>query len=111
MPKTQADLYMRVIDINRQACHHRGLRSNYGYNAILDVDLIQRCLALREQFAPPIRVLDIGCGEGLALRELAEGLVKAGADLADFALWGMGLNRYEEMAIEPDRFIESGLNA
>ncbi|MBK8980595.1 MAG: class I SAM-dependent methyltransferase [Planctomycetes bacterium] len=111
MPKTEPDLYMRVVDINRRACHHRGLRSNYGYDSILDVDLEQCCRSLHGRFPPPIRVLDIGCGDGLALAQLAEGLAKDGADPRDFELWGMGLNRYDEMYIPPGRFIESGLNA
>lgn len=111
MPKTQAELYTRIIEINRRAFHHRGLGSSYGYNAILDVDLVARCLDLRERFAPPIRILDVGCGDGLALKQLAEGLAKAGADPADFSCWGMGLNRYDDILIEPDRFIETGLIA
>ncbi len=38
MPKTPEDLYRRIVEINREACHHRGLRLGYGYNAILDLD-------------------------------------------------------------------------
>ena len=110
MPQTETALYSRVIDINRRACHHRGLWSSYGYNAILDANLIELCLALHRRFTPPIRILDLGCGDGFALLQLSEGLVKAGANIDDFELWGMGLNRYDEMFIPDDRFIESGLN-
>ena len=109
MPKTQAELYAKIVDINLEACHHRGLRSNYGYNAILDVDLIAVCLSLRERFPPPIRILDVGCGDGWALQQLAEGLARAGAARGDFDCWGMGLNRYDTMSIDSSRFIESGL--
>lgn len=111
MPKTPEDLYRRIVDINREACHHRGLSSNYGYNAILDVDLVACCLDLHRAFAPPIRILDIGCGDGLALKQLAEALQDAGIDRDDFEFWGMGLNRYEEMEIPMSRFVESGLIA
>ena len=111
MPKTQAELYAKIVDINREACHQRGLRSNYGYDAILDVDLIEVSLSLLGHFPPPIRILDVGCGMGYAMHQLGEGLVQAGVAPQDFECWGMGLNRYDNMSIAPSRFIKSGLNA
>lgn len=107
---TEEELYARVVELNRRACRVRGLTSRYGYNSILDVDLVDFCLSLRRRFPPPIRVLDIGCGEGQALAELSKSLAAAGADLEDFELWGMSLNHYyERMLIDEDRFIESSL--
>jgi SAM-dependent methyltransferase len=111
MPKTEAELYDRIIDINRRACHHRGLGTSYGYRAILDVNLGMACLALRERFPPPIRVLDVGCGDGFAMEQLSKNLWRMGGRPEEFELWGMGMNRYEEMSLPPERFIESGLNA
>lgn len=111
MPLNESALYERISDINRKANHQRGLGSAYGYNSILDTDLVGRCLSLRRQFDPPIRLLDVGCGSGKALAQLAFGLERVGARLDDFELWGMGSNRYDEMDIDDSRFIASGLNA
>lgn len=110
MPQSEADLYAHVVDINRRATYARSLWTNYGYNAILGVNLVDRCMSLRSLFPPPIRVLDVGCGEGLALAQLAEGIVRAGGRAEDFELWGLGLNEYETMKIPPERFIRGGLN-
>jgi len=112
-PATEPELYGRIVDINRVAHHHRGLVGGYGYNAILGVDLVSVCLALREQFdtRSPIRILDIGCGGGLALRQLARALARHGKKAAEFECWGMGLNRYDDMSIPAQRYIQCGLNA
>ncbi|GAG35246.1 unnamed protein product, partial [marine sediment metagenome] len=88
MPITEAELYTRIVDINRQACHDRGLWTNYGYNAILDVDLTALCLSLRKRFPPPIRILDIGCGNGAALKQLTGDLASSGVPSEDFECWG-----------------------
>lgn len=111
MPKTESELYGHIIDINRRACHHRGLGTSYGYRGILDVNLVKICRTLRDRFPPPIRILDVGCGDGYAMGQLTINLARTGANLNDYELWGMGLNRYEEMVLPPHRFIESGLNA
>lgn len=111
MPHSESALYERISEINWKANHQRGLRSGYGYNSILDIDLVERCSSLRRQFDPPIRLLDIGCGSGKALAQLAVGLERVGANLDEFELWGLGPNRYDEMDIDESRFIESGLNA
>ncbi len=107
---SEDELYARVVELNRRACRVRGLTSKYGYNSILDLDLAEFCLSLRRRFPPPIRILDVGCGEGHALAQLSKSLAAAGADLGDFELWGMSLNHYyERMLIDEERFIESSL--
>ncbi len=111
MPKTEDELRNWVVEYNRQATHNRGLLSNYGYQSILDIDLVAICKALAAQFPPPIRVLDVGCGSGWALKQLAEQLDRSGLPLDHFELWGIGVNRYEEMWISDERFLHSGFNA
>lgn len=110
MPKTEEELQNWVVEYNEHATHNRGLRSNYGYQAILDVNLVEVCADLRSRLQTPIRVLDVGCGDGLALSQLAEQIARAGMDLDDFELVGIGLNRYDQMRIDEGRFIHGGLN-
>ncbi|MEM9660268.1 MAG: class I SAM-dependent methyltransferase, partial [Planctomycetota bacterium] len=111
MPKTESELWDWVVDYNQRTTHDRGLTSHYGYHSILDVDLIAACIAARERFEPPIRVLDVGCGSGLALNQLADRVTEASLDQDEFQFWGMGVNRYDEMSISDDRFLHGALNA
>ena len=106
---TEDELYAHAVDLNRKACRVRGLGTSYGYNAILGVDLVKRCKSLHQRFSPPIRILDVGCGEGHALLQLSKALARAGVDLADFEFWGMSLGDYERVFIDEERFIESSL--
>jgi hypothetical protein len=110
-PSSEAELYARIVAMNRDAYHHRDLESGYGYNSILGVNLVSVCLGLRRRIKPPIRILDVGCGDGFAMNQLAGALERSGAAPGDFECWGMGLNRYDDMWIPPARHIESGLNA
>ncbi len=110
MPKTEAELWDWVVEYNRHTTHNRGLTSNYGYQAILDVNLVQVCTELRARLTPPIRILDIGCGNGRALKQLEEYVART-CEPDDFEFWGMGVNRYEQMYISDDRLINDGLNA
>ena len=109
MPKTESELRTWVVEYNQHTTHDRSLSSAYGYNRILDADLAAVCAELREQFEPPIRVLDIGCGNGKALSQLAESLSKASLDPSDFEFWGIGVNRYEDMVISDERLIIAGV--
>ncbi len=111
MPKTEAELWDWVVEYNRHATHDRGLTSSYGYHAILDVDLVAACVELSGQFAPPIRVLDIGCGNGRAVQQLAERVADSSLNPDDFEFWGVGMNRYETMWIPDNRLIHGGLNS
>ncbi|QDU54984.1 class I SAM-dependent methyltransferase [Aeoliella mucimassa] len=111
MPKTESELWNWVVEYNRNATHDRGLISNYGYNAILDVNLVSVCKELAANTDGPVRILDVGCGSGKALAQLSQSLDQAGADIDDFEFWGMGLNRYEQMYIPEERMLYGGLNS
>ena len=111
MPKTETELHSWVVEHNRHTTHNRGLVSAYGYNRILDVDLVAICSEMAEQFQPPIRVLDVGCGNGTALEQLSNNLQKRSIDNSMFEFWGVSLNRYEEMHIPDDRLIIDGMVA
>lgn len=111
MPKTEFELWDWVVEHNRHTTYARGLTSNYGYRAILDVDLVAICKSLRSRFEPPIRILDIGCGNGRALAQLSQHLANRSLDPRDFEFWGIGINRYDDMCIPDDRFMLGGLNS
>ena len=111
MPKTETELQSWVVEHNRHTTHDRGLVSSYGYNRILDVDLGAVCAEMASQFEPPIRVLDVGCGNGTALEQLSHGLKKRSIDESLFEFWGVSLNRYEDMYIPDDRLIIDGMVA
>lgn len=108
MPKTETELFDRVHELNLSRAHHRPLLGSHGYHKILSVDLVNQCIELARQKTTDIRVLDIGCGDGYALAQLANELDKAG--LGDrFAFYGLGINRYDPMFIPPEHFFGTGL--
>lgn len=109
MPRTEAELRDWVVEYNQNTTHDRSLSAAYGYNRILDTDLAAVCSELRKRFEPPIRVLDVGCGNGKALIQLAKRLEQLSIDLADFEFWGIGLNRYDDMFLGDDRLILDGV--
>ena len=108
-PIDERGLLQYSYEANRLATHHRGLHGDYGYERILGLDLLKRCLALLERTSHTIRVLDVGCGDGWALHQLKQELClqRPGARIEFF---GLGINRYSDMYVDPDRFIKSGIN-
>ncbi|GEM_PF-1583710 len=108
MPHTLKELEKHVYECNITRTHHRSLHGKYGYNHILDVNLVEECLTLYKAKQSKIRILDIGCGDGYAISQLKEDLAKKG--LADkFEVYGLGLNDYEPMFIPQKKFIKQGL--
>jgi SAM-dependent methyltransferase len=110
MARHTLDVVKRVFRINQTASHHRSLHTAFGYNAILDVDLVEECLALLALQEPPVRVLDVGCGDGFALSQLQAELEARGVGDA-FLFYGMGVNWYEPMYLPYERFLFTGLHA
>lgn len=111
MPKTEAELRNWVVEYNQRTTHDRSLVASYGYNRILDTDLVAVCAELREKHEPPIRVLDVGCGNGKALTQLADRLQSKSLNSDDFEFWGIGVNRYDDMLLPENRLILEGLMA
>ena len=108
MPKTEKELEKLVFEQNISRTHHRALNGEYGYNHILSSDLVSECIKLYETKKINIRVLDIGCGDGFALKQLQDEIEERGLG-KKFEFFGLGVNLYEKMHIPLDRFIEEGL--
>jgi len=106
--EAEKHLARRVFEVNQTATHERPLRGNYSYNQILGADLVELCVELASSKAGTLRLLDIGCGSGLALHQLEEALEQRGLR-ERFELFGMGLNWYKRMYISPRRFLLTGL--
>ncbi|MBZ0310659.1 MAG: class I SAM-dependent methyltransferase, partial [Anaerolineae bacterium] len=108
MPKSEKALKRRIIEQNISRTHHRPLDGHYSYNHILNVDLVEECLRLLQSKDSPVRVLDIGCGDGFALGQLKACLAQKGfTDQFDF--FGMGLNAYDQMHIPKENFLRQGV--
>jgi predicted esterase/SAM-dependent methyltransferase len=104
----EEQLARKVFTINLTAAHDRPLRGVYSYEAILGIDLVELCTRLQEQKPGVVRVLDIGCGSGLALHQLQAALAERGLG-ERFEFFGMGLNWYQRMHVSPTHFLMSGL--
>jgi len=108
LKQAEQHLARAVFQINQTAAHDRPLRGVYSYEQILGQDLADQCLQTLERKGPPVRVLDIGCGSGLALHQLEQAITQRGLR-QHFEFLGMGLNWYQRMHISPTRFLMTGL--
>ncbi|MCB9881883.1 MAG: class I SAM-dependent methyltransferase [Planctomycetes bacterium] len=108
MKESEIHLGSKVYRINQSATHDRPLRGSYSYEEILGVDLVQVGMDILHRKGGPVRVLDIGCGSGLALRQFEEAVDALGSR-ESFEFYGMGLNWYHRMHIPPSHFIMGGL--
>ncbi len=71
---------MMTRDRDVQAFHDRSAGYESGYRGQLHADIVTRAAHLALAYCPsPDRVLDVGCGTGLLLRELATRLPEATA--------------------------------
>ena len=100
----ELDFARQVYRINQTAEHSRSLGTEYGYNSILNTDLVRQCLEILDCRRDVVRVLDIGCGDGSALYELENALAREGV-AQHFKFYGMGSNWYSRMRISPKNFL------
>jgi len=60
MPKTEKVLEKLIFKHSRTRTHYRQLNGEYGYNHILNTNLVDECIQLYNLKKSTIRVLDIG---------------------------------------------------
>ncbi|MDD4527342.1 MAG: hypothetical protein PHF25_04795 [Candidatus Margulisbacteria bacterium] len=108
MPKSEKELAKKVHELNICRTHNRSLYGDYGYNQILNVNLVKECLDLAALKKSTIRILDIGCGNGFALNQLKIELEKNGLK-NKFEIYGLGVNVYDPLYIPKKSFINKGL--